>query len=246
MRHRHGRGVRTAEGPHGSDPNEDPQAKQGPAPTAGDDRFVAALTKARVIAIVRGPYQVPQYAEIVDALVEGGLSLVELTVEQPHAVEAIRRLAPQLPRDVWLGAGTVRTIEHAERAVEAGARFLVSPSFDAGVARFAKEADVPYLPGVQTPTEVDAARAAGCSAVKLFPAHHLGPTYLKAIKAPLHDVNFVPTGGIGPEDANTWISAGACAVGVGGFLVAPGDAPSEIRERAQAMVEALKGEKTDG
>lgn len=221
----------------------------GPAPSAPEQsearRFLRLLGRSRVLAIVRGEYDVDAYGATVEALAEGGIRAVELTIEQPHALAALRELGPRFRDAVWLGAGTVRTRGEAESALAAGARYLVSPSLNASVARLAAERGVAYLPGVLTPTEVDAALAAGCAAVKLFPARHLGPSYLRAIAAPLHDAQFVPTGGIDLDNARAFLDAGALAVGIGGSLIgSPGDA-SGLRERARRAAELAQPHDAD-
>lgn len=191
------------------------------------------------MAIVRAPYSIAQYLNRAHALIEGGIPTLEFTIEQPHALPAISELRRSAGDQVWVGAGTVRDLPSARRAVEAGAQFLVSPAFTDEVAQFASENHVPYLPGVLTPIEVEAAARAGCDLVKLFPARPLGPGYLKAIAAPLTGIDFLPTGGIGIEDAPDFIAAGAFAVGLGGSLVAGGDSAATVRERARELVNRL-------
>ncbi|MEX2536093.1 MAG: bifunctional 4-hydroxy-2-oxoglutarate aldolase/2-dehydro-3-deoxy-phosphogluconate aldolase [Trueperaceae bacterium] len=208
--------------------------------TPGNTDFLTALSQTRVVAIVRGSYSVSEYGDIAGALLEGGLGTIEFTIEQPHALGAIRELGRSGHEGLWLGAGTVRTGEDAQRALEAGARYLVSPGFVSGVARVAREAGVVYLPGVLTPSEVETAKEAGCEAVKLFPARPLGPAYLKAIAAPLTGMKFIPTGGIGVDDAHEFLSAGATAVGLGSSLAGRGDSPRVIRERTRRLLAHLR------
>lgn len=172
------------------------------------------------------------------SLVEHRLGVVEVTLDGEDAFEQIRRLRAEFGADLIVGAGTVTSSRAASAAVEAGASFLVSPYLDLGVVGWAARAGVAMLPGAITPTEVRQAATAGAAAVKIFPAGPLGPTYLAAILGPMPDVALVPTGGIGPEDADAWLGAGAAAVGLGGALFgAPPD-------RRAALVEEL-GERLD-
>lgn len=202
--------------------------------------FKDALRRSRVIAIVRGDFEVAQYLTIAQVLFEAGIPAVELTIEKPNALEAIARLSREGPDDLWIGAGTVRTGESARKALEVGARYLISPGFVRDVAEVALAASVPYLPGVLTPSEVETAVAAGLRTVKLFPAKPLGPAYLEALKAPLADVEFVPTGGIKSADARQFIEAGALAVGLGSSLTGVNADRVEIEERAGRLLESLR------
>jgi 2-dehydro-3-deoxyphosphogluconate aldolase/(4S)-4-hydroxy-2-oxoglutarate aldolase len=211
------------------------------------DAFENALVASRVIAIVRGTYSVDEYVDIAAALSSGGIPTFEFTMEQPHALEAIRHLrATSTGADIWVGAGTVRDTDDAMSALEAGAQFLVSPAFDPEVARLAQQQEIPYLPGALTPTEIEVAVAAGCRLVKLFPAQPLGPEYLKALAAPLTGVGFVPTGGVDIANAHEFLAAGAIAVGVGGSLVGRNDSPETLVRRAADLVHSLSAQRADG
>ncbi|CAG0975607.1 partial 2-dehydro-3-deoxyphosphogluconate aldolase / (4S)-4-hydroxy-2-oxoglutarate aldolase, partial [Anaerolineae bacterium] len=141
------------------------------------------------------------------------------------------------------GAGTIRRVAHVDEALALGAQFIVSPNFDpASVAR-SQAANVLHLPGVATPTEAETAFAAGCAMLKLFPADVLGgPTYLKAIRAPLDDIAFVPTGGIEPGNAGLYRRAGAAALGLGGSLVSRNWTPETLASRARALVDSWTGQ----
>ncbi len=209
----------------------------------GTDQFLEALQATRVLAIVRGDFSVEQYSTVANSFVRAGLKAVELTIEKPRAIEAIRELSVNGPEGLWLGAGTVRSADDARKALDAGARYLVSPGFVPQVARVAHDAGVIYLPGVLTPSEIEAAVASGCTTVKLFPARPLGPAYLKAIAAPLAGVSFIPTGGVGVSDAHEFLDVGALAVGVGGSLVGENVDPVELEERAGRLLSSLKASK---
>jgi 2-dehydro-3-deoxyphosphogluconate aldolase/(4S)-4-hydroxy-2-oxoglutarate aldolase len=189
------------------------------------------LSRTRLVAVVRSGGDLDQ---IVGALWSGGVSLVEVTLTSPGALDAIGRLSQLRP----VGAGTVRTIGEAKAAVAAGASFLVSPGLDTDLVAWAAEADVPHLPGVLTPTEIETALSAGAQAVKLFPVSAVGPGYLDALRGPYPDLATVPTGGVGIDNAREYLDHGAIAVGVGGSLTAAGEAAA-ITETARLLLARL-------
>ena len=186
----------------------------------------------RIVAILRG-LSPARVAAIVEPLVAGGVTTIEVTRDSPDALVSIAALAGR--PDVVAGAGTVLSGDDAEAAVAAGARFLVAPHLDPAVVATMAGRGVPMLPGAVTPTEIAAAWEAGAAAVKLFPAGPLGPTYLAAIRAPLAHIPLVPTGGIDDSNAAAFIAAGAAAIGVGGWLTASTD-PEVVAERARKLL----------
>ncbi|MEZ4700771.1 MAG: bifunctional 4-hydroxy-2-oxoglutarate aldolase/2-dehydro-3-deoxy-phosphogluconate aldolase [Rhodothermales bacterium] len=200
-----------------------------------------ALRASGLIAIVRGDYGVARTIEIAEALVGCGINTVEITLNTTGALEAIGRLRDTLAPDAWIGAGTVRTPRQVQAAIDAGAQFLISPNFDPESVALSQRAGILHLPGVFTPSEAQAAFAAGCNLVKLFPADLLGPAYLKALRAPLDDVGFVPTGGIDAETIGAYVQAGAVAFGIGSALVRGTDQTvADLRARAARLIEALQ------
>lgn len=210
-------------------------------PTVQED-LVEDLAAQRLVAIVRG-----RRADAVEAtartLADAGVRLLEVSLTSPDAVAVIARLAADLPADVRVGAGTVLRSAQADDVVAAGAAFAVTPDLGEG-ARRCIDRDLPTLVGAMTPTEVTTARAAGAAAVKLFPAGALGPEFLRAVRAPLPDVPFVPVGGVGAADVPDWFAAGAVAVGVGSPLVgdaADGGDLAALRDRAARLLGAVRG-----
>ena len=194
-----------------------------------------------VVAIIRGDYGVDRLRQIAEALVLGGVDIMEITLNSTHALEAITELRETGGDEVIVGAGTVRTKRDVQQALDAGAQFMVSPNFDAESVTVSSSAGVLHLPGVFTGSEVQAAFAAGCSMVKLFPANALGVGYMNALRAPFNDVDFVPTGGITVENAGAYIRAGAVALGVGSTLVSGGNQDvSEITEQARQFINTIK------
>ena len=179
---------------------------------------VSAIEAAGVVAVIRIK-EPDKLRAVVDAIAEGGVRALEVTMTVPGAVELIRDLSPTLPAAFLLGAGTVLDPETAARVIDAGARYVVSPVFRRGVIDACHQRDVPAMPGCFTPTEILDAWEAGADIVKVFPATALGPGYIKDVRAPLPQLKLMPTGGVTLDNAGDWIRAGAVAVGVGTALL---------------------------
>ncbi len=202
----------------------------------------ALVRSSRVIAIGRN-IAAADAPRIGEALVAGGVHVMELTLNDPEAdalaaIAALARVADDL--DALVGAGTVLSIEAAQRAIDAGARFIVSPHTAREQIAWCAAQGVPCFPGALSPTEIHAAWSAGASAVKLFPAAAVGTGYLKQIAGPFPDIPLVPTGGVSAENAGDWIAAGGVAVGMGSWLIGDGD-PAGVTERAKRVVAAVSG-----
>ena len=180
--------------------------------------ITTALERHGAIAVLRLK-DGRQLRAVVDALLRGGVRAIELTMTVPDAIEQIAEIAPTLPADAVLGAGTVLDVATAERARDAGASFIVSPVLKREIVDAFADRDVAVVPGCYTPTEIVTAGEAGANLGKGFPATSLGPAYIRDILAPLPQLKLVPTGGIAIDAAGDWIRAGAAAVGVGGALV---------------------------
>ncbi|HXM34697.1 MAG TPA: bifunctional 2-keto-4-hydroxyglutarate aldolase/2-keto-3-deoxy-6-phosphogluconate aldolase [Pyrinomonadaceae bacterium] len=181
----------------------------------------------------------------VDAIKKGGVSVLEITMTVPGAVGVIEEVAKRFGDDVVVGAGTVLDAETARSCILAGAQFVVSPSLNLDTIACCRRYGIAVLPGALTPTEVVQAWTAGADLVKVFPAGALGgASYLKALKAPLPQIELVPTGGVSLKTAADFIKAGASALGVGTDLVdvkalREGKA-SVITERARQFVEIVR------
>ena len=192
-----------------------------------------------IVAIVRGDFPAHKVLEIGDALLAAPVLVMEVTLNTPGALDLIQMLRARFGINMNVGAGTVRTVEQFDAAAAAGAQFTVAPGLNPAVVARARKTDTLHIPGVYTATEAETAHAAGSSLLKLFPANIGGPAYLKALRAPLDDIQFVPTGGIGPENAAAWAKAGAAALGVGSALVTGPDQPmADLIERARALRQA--------
>jgi 2-dehydro-3-deoxyphosphogluconate aldolase/(4S)-4-hydroxy-2-oxoglutarate aldolase len=154
----------------------------------------------------------------VRAVLEGGIKAVEVTFTVPGAPSVIRRIKHEFGESLLLGAGTVLTPEQAEDAVDAGALYLIAPNTDEKVIGAAKRLGVTVIPGAFTPTEVVRAWDLGADAIKIFPASLGGPSYIKALKAPLPHIPLIPTGGVDERTVGEFLRAGAFAVGAGGAI----------------------------
>ena len=194
-----------------------------------------AVTDVRVIAILRGLSQA-QTVDVARALGAAGVRAIEVTIDSPGAFEAIAEIGRI--DGVTGGAGTVLTTAEAERAVAAGAAFLIAPTVDVEVIAWAAARGIPMMPGAMTPTEAATAWRAGAAAVKLFPAGSLGPAFVRAVRAPLPAIPLIPTGGVRVQDVVPYLEAGAVAVALGSELAAGGDA-AEAGRRARAILASI-------
>jgi 2-dehydro-3-deoxyphosphogluconate aldolase / (4S)-4-hydroxy-2-oxoglutarate aldolase len=203
----------------------------------------AALQELGAIAIVRLE-SAARLRPVVNALSEGGIRAVEVTMTTKGALQALAECGSAVGDSVILGAGTVLDTETARLAVSAGARFVVGPTLCQGVVRLCRRYDVVSIPGAYTPNELAAAWEAGADLVKVFPAGNLGPGYLRELRGPLPFIRLVATGGVTLDNAAAFLAAGAVAVGVGGALVERGAVEREdyatIRERARRLAEAVR------
>lgn len=206
------------------------------------EQTTARMKADGIVAIVRGDYGEADIMRMGEALLNGKIALIEVTLNTRGALESIPMLRKQFGDAMLVGAGTVRTVEQVKQAFDAGAQFIVSPNFDpASVARSLAD-DLLHLPGVATPTEAQNAFAAGCKTLKLFPVDVLGgAAYLKALRAPLNDIDFVPTGGISVDNIAEYAHAGAVGVGLGSSLVAKDWTPEILTSRGLALRAAWDG-----
>ena len=207
------------------------------------DEVLSALKSGGIIPVIRAE-SADAAVRTSEALVAGGIATLEITMTVPDALRAMRFVSERLGADVLLGAGTVTTTRMAADALDAGARFLVSPCVVADVIALARDRGVAILPGALTPTEVFTAHTLGGDIVKVFPASAVGgPAYLRALKGPFPSIDFCPTGGVNLDTIGEFIKAGAVAVGVGGELVLKGAIQAEefgrITDLARRYVEAL-------
>src|SRR5579859_7951548 len=173
-----------------------------------------------IVAVVRSPDS-QQLVEVCRALADGGVTVVEITMTVPGALDVVRQVRQALGERVLLGAGTILDPETARAALLAGAEYLVAPTVNLDVIRLCQRYSKLVMPGAFTPTEILSAWETGADIVKVFPADVLGPAFFKAVRAPLPQVRLMPTGGVDLTTAAAFLEAGACCLGVGGQLVEP-------------------------
>lgn len=205
-------------------------------------QILSQIETGRVIAILRGDFGGREH-EMVAAMIDGGLTAVEITLNSPNALSKITKLVTLFGARCAVGAGTVLRPSEVNQVAEAGGAFIVSPNCDPRVITATKHCRLISFPGAFTPTEIVTAIDAGADAVKVFPATTLGPSYIKAVRAPLSDARLVPTGGVTPEMARDYRQAGAWAVGVGSELlgqeILADTSFATLRERTAAFIQAM-------
>jgi 2-dehydro-3-deoxyphosphogluconate aldolase/(4S)-4-hydroxy-2-oxoglutarate aldolase len=202
------------------------------------------MRETGVVPVVRAE-SAGEALAVAEAIRQGGIPVLEITMTVPGAVNVIGEVAARYGDDVLVGAGTVLDAETARACILAGARFVVGPSTDAATIALCRRYSVPVMPGGLTPTEVITAWQAGADAVKVFPCSAMGgASYLKALKAPLPQVELLPTGGVSLSTAADFIRAGAWALGVGSDLVdlkaIRAGCSEKVTEMARAYVEAVR------
>ena len=176
------------------------------------------VTNSGVVAIVRANRS-DELVNVVEAIRSGGVNVIEVTMTTPNALEVIRDISAKYGDAVLIGAGSVLDAETARAALLAGAEFIVAPTLSLETIALCKRYGKIVIPGALTPTEILTAWEAGADMVKVFPANLGGPGYIKAVKAPLPQINLVPVGGVSLENAGDFIRAGSSAVAVGSSLV---------------------------
>lgn len=210
---------------------------------------IRTIKDTGVIPVVRAT-SADEAMRAIDAIREGGISVLEITMTVPGAVKLIEEVANRYGKDAVVGAGTVLDQETATACISSGAQFVVSPALNLETIACCRRRDVVVMPGALTPTEVVQAWNAGADFVKVFPAGAVGgPSYLKALKAPLPQIELVPTGGVSLKTAADFIRAGAAALGVGADLVdlnAIREGQSAlITERAKQFIEIVREARAD-
>ncbi|WP_405292468.1 bifunctional 4-hydroxy-2-oxoglutarate aldolase/2-dehydro-3-deoxy-phosphogluconate aldolase [Algibacter sp. Ld11] len=200
--------------------------------------ILSKIKKEKLVVVIR--LQQQRYIpEVINALVTGGVEVLEITSNTPGFLEEIKKARRNHP-NILIGAGTVINSSIAENAVKAGAQFIVTPNTNVDVVNVAHKNDVPVLMGALTPTEVCNAVDAGADVVKIFPIANLGVGYFKAIKGPLSDVDFFAVGGVSIDDIQEWKNAGVSGFGLGGNLVKPIENQQDFDEIVELAKQILK------
>lgn len=195
--------------------------------------IVQKISDLGVVAVIR-LQDASKLMKVVEAIRQGGVKVIEITMTVPNAVEMIRSTASSVPTDVLVGAGTVTDAKTAEQVISAGAKFVVSPILQLDVIKTCNSTDMACMPGCYTPTEIFTAWNAGADVVKVFPATSLGPNYFKDIAGPFPHIKMMPTGGVTIDNVGEWIAAGAVAVGIGSDLL---DKKAIQEERYEVLTE---------
>lgn len=184
------------------------------------DRITEQIVECGAAAVIRMA-EAERLVRVAEAIRAGGVTAIEITMTTPGALSVIEEVARRMEadEDVIVGVGSVLDAETVDRAVDAGARFVVSPIFKSEIVEAAHRHGVPAIPGAFSPTEIQQAHEAGADLVKVFPASTVGMGYFKAVRAPLPHLKLVPTGGVTLTNAGDWIRAGATAVAVGSALL---------------------------
>jgi len=181
--------------------------------------------------------------KVIDAIYRGGVSIIEITMTVPNALRMIEEVSKSVSSDVTVGVGSVLDAATAQKAVDAGARFVVGPIFKKEIVEAAHRNDVPAMPGCFTPTEIQTAYEAGADIIKVFPADVVGMAFFKGVLAPMPHLPLMPTGGVTLTNAGDWLKAGACAVGIGTALLdkkaIEAENYAQLTENAKILCESI-------
>jgi 2-dehydro-3-deoxyphosphogluconate aldolase/(4S)-4-hydroxy-2-oxoglutarate aldolase len=211
--------------------------------------IISRLTNPGVIAVVRA-LRSEQVIPLAEALVDGGIIAVEITLTTPEAIQAIREASRHFGSRALIGVGTVLKPFECQQALDAGAQFVVTPICRTELVALAHQATKPVMLGAYTPTEAQLAHEAGADFVKLFPADGLGPGYIKALRAPLPHLRIVPTGGVDLKTIGEFFRAGCPAVGAGSALITKeilqNDDWPQLTKRAREFVAAAQAARISG
>ena len=208
------------------------------------EKIVSGIEAEGLVAIVR--VRRPELTlPLAKALVAGGIRAVELTMSIPNALEAVRTLDRELGDEILLGVGTVIDDDTCRAAIDAGAKYIVSPVTKPSLVATAHELDRPVMLGAYTPTEAQAAHEAGSDFIKIFPADTLGPGYIKSLLAPLPHLKIIPTGGVNLDTMEAFLAAGSAALGTGSALlkkeIIAGENWGELARLAKRFADKMTG-----
>ena len=179
---------------------------------------VKTLIDAGAVAVIRLS-EPAKLIKVAEAISKGGISAIEITMTVPNAIKVIEETNKEIGNHIIIGVGSVLNAQTAIDAINAGAKYVVSPIFKKELIDIAHELDVPAMPGAFTPTEIQTAYEAGADIVKVFPADCVGMAFFKGVLAPMPHLKLMPTGGVTLTNGGDWLRAGACAVGVGSALL---------------------------
>ncbi|MBK7629513.1 MAG: bifunctional 4-hydroxy-2-oxoglutarate aldolase/2-dehydro-3-deoxy-phosphogluconate aldolase [Ignavibacteriales bacterium] len=176
------------------------------------------IFKRKAVAVLRVKEE-DKLKKVIQAISDGGVSIVEITMTVPNAIKLIEKMSQELDENIIVGVGSVLDKQTAEDAIKAGAKYVVSPILKKEIIEMAQKYDVPVMPGCFTPSEIYSAFEMGADIAKVFPADVVGMPFFKAILAPMPHLKLMPTGGVTLTNAGDWLKVGACAVGIGSALL---------------------------
>ncbi|RJQ63690.1 MAG: bifunctional 4-hydroxy-2-oxoglutarate aldolase/2-dehydro-3-deoxy-phosphogluconate aldolase [Stygiobacter sp.] len=206
------------------------------------EKILEEILKRKSVAVIRLK-DADKLKKVIEAIALGGVSVAEVTMTVPNAIGLIKQITQELSEDIIVGVGSVLNADTAKQAIEAGAKYVVSPVFKKEIIDAAHAYDVPAMPGCFTPTEVLTAYEYGADVVKVFPADVLGIPFFKGILAPMPHLKLMPTGGVSLTNAGDWIKAGAVAVGIGSALLDKDAIDSEnyskLTENAKLITQSI-------
>ncbi len=182
------------------------------------EKILQEILKRKAVAVLRVKEE-EKLQRVIEAIYSGGVSVAEITMTVPNAIQLIEQMNEKLDKNIIIGVGSVLNSKTAEDAIEAGAKYVVSPILKKEIIDTAHKFDVPAMPGCFTPSEIQTAFEWGADIVKVFPADIVGMEFFKAILAPMPHLKLMPTGGVSLTNAGEWLKAGACAVGIGSALL---------------------------
>ncbi len=204
--------------------------------------IVKKIKELGAIAVIRMS-DTEKLKKVVEAIHNGGVSAIEITMTTPNALNVIEELSKAMGDEILIGVGSVLNISTAVDAINAGAKYVVSPILKIEIIMEVHKYDLPVLPGCFSPTEIQLAYEKGADIIKVFPADVVGMPFFKAVKAPLPHLNLMPTGGVSLTNAGEWIKSGACAVGVGSALLGKKaideENYSQLTENAKTLIHSI-------
>ncbi len=206
------------------------------------EEIVKRIINSGAVAVIR--LQDPnRLIKLAEAIYNGGVSGIEITMTVPNAIKVIAEASREIGSYMNVGVGTVLNAETAQKAIDAGAKYVVSPIYKKEIIEAAHRNDVPAMPGAFTPTEIQTAHENGADIVKVFPADVVGMAFFRGVLAPMPHLKLMPTGGVTLTNAGEWLKAGACAVGVGTALLDKKAIAAEdyktLTENAKILMESI-------
>ena len=207
------------------------------------EEIIKSLLEAKAVAVVRLSDS-SKMIRVAEAIYKGGVSAIEITTSVPNAIEVIKNASKEIGSYMNVGVGTVLNAETAQQAIDAGARYVVSPFYKKEILETAHRNGIPVMPGAFTPTEIQTAYEAGADVIKIFPADVVGMAFFKGVLAPMPYLKLMPTGGVTLANAGDWIKSGACAVGVGTALLDKKAIAEEnysiLTDNAKVLMESIR------